>query len=150
MGAMNMARSRIRRFSRKNRCEGFTLIEVMVAISIFAIGFLAISSLQFSSSRNNRTASEVTAAVTIATDHMERIMALEFDDPSGDLDTDPGVNPHEDADGKYDIQWVVTDADLDDDTVNDAKLVNLTVSWEKIQGESTPRTVVIDFVKPDF
>ena len=61
--------------------RGYTLIEIMIAISIFAIGFLAIASLQITASQNNRTGSEITEAATIATDRIEMLMGLPFDDP---------------------------------------------------------------------
>ena len=134
--------------SNKNNQSGFTIIEVMIAVSIFAIGFLAISSLQFSSSKNNRTASEVTQAVTIATDRMEEMMFLPFDHE--DLSTDPTLNPHSEIQGKYSVQWTVIDSDLNDDEVNDAKTVIMTVSWERLVPSSTStRSITFDFIKPD-
>jgi type IV pilus assembly protein PilV len=141
-----MFRNPLDQGNRRNNQNGFTIIEVMIAISIFAIGFLAISSLQFSASRNNRTASEITMAVTIATDRIERLMALSFDHE----DLDPTGNPHPESQGKYDLQWVVTDSDLNVDGVNDAKTVNMTVSWDRLaQPGSGTRTITIDFIKPD-
>ena len=132
--------------SNKNNKGGFTIIEVMIAVSIFAIGFLAISSLQFSSSKNNRTASEITQAVTIATDRMERMMVLPF----SHVDLDPTLNPHSMNQGKYGIQWIVIDSDLNDDGVNDAKTVTMTVSWKKLVPSSQSiRTITVDFIKPD-
>ena len=132
--------------SNKNNQSGFTIIEVMIAVSIFAIGFLAISSLQFSASKNNRTASEVTQAVTIVTDRMERMMVLPFDHE----DLDPDLNPHSTMQGKYGIQWIVIDSDLNGDEVNDSKTVTMTVSWEKLVPSSqSTRSVTFDFIKPD-
>jgi len=134
--------------SNKNNHSGFTIIEVMIAVSIFAIGFLAISSLQFSASKNNRTASEVTQAVTIATDHMERMMVLPFHHI--DLDTNPTLNPHSVTQGKYGIQWIVIDSDLNVDGINDAKTVTMTVSWERLVPSShSTRSITFDFIKPD-
>lgn len=136
----------IERGSKRIYQSGFTIIEVMIAMSIFAIGFLAISSLQFSTSKNSRTASEVTQAVTIATDRMERIMVLPFNH----VDLDPDLNPHSDNQGKYDIQWIVTDSDLNVDGLNDAKTITLTVSWRRqMQPGASSRTIAVDFIKPD-
>jgi hypothetical protein len=45
---------------------------------------------------------------------------------------------------------VVTDSDLDVDGVNDAKTVNMTVSWERLaQPGASARSISIDFIKPD-
>jgi len=136
----------VHREKNRNYDGGFTIIEVMIAISIFAIGFLAISSLQFSASRNNRTASDITQAASMAADRMERLMTL----PSSHGDLDPVDNPHVDNQGKYDIQWVVTESDLNVDGVNDAKTIRLTVTWARLmQPGSRTRTITMDFIKSD-
>lgn len=126
--------------------RGYTLIEIMIAIGIFAIGFLAIASLQITASKNSRTGSEITEAATIATDRMERLMVLAFDDPL----LDPTANPHppgpDDSQGKYSIQWIVADADLNADGTNDSKVVNMSVSWPGAGN----KTVNISFIKPDM
>ena len=141
-----MFRNQLHQKSKSNNQSGFTIIEVMFAISIFAIGFLAISSLQFTASRNNRTASEITLAVTIATDRMESLMALPFNHE----DLNPDSNPHPESQGKYDLQWVVADIDMNVDGVNDAKTVSMTISWERLaQPGANARTITIDFIKPD-
>lgn len=127
--------------------NGFTLIEMLIAISIFAIGFLAVASLQVSAGKSNLTASEITAAANIASDQMERLIGVSFDDTL----VDPAANPHLDNQGKYNIQWVVTDTDLNADGVDDAKIVNLTVSWTPyLSGGAAQRNVNIDFIKPDI
>jgi len=129
--------------------NGFTLIEVLIAISIFAIGSLAVAALQISAGKSNRTGSEITMAANIASDRMETLMALDFGDP--DLSTLPEDNPHPDSRGKYNLQWVVTDTDIDADGTDDSKVINLTVSWTGyLNASSDPRSVKIDFIKPDF
>ncbi len=131
----------------KNNDKGFTLIEMLIAISIFAIGFLAVASLQISAGKSNRTASEITTAVNFASDQMEQLMGIVFDD----ADLDPATNPHLDNQGKYNIRWVVTNTDINADGVDDAKIVNLTVSWAPyLSGGAPQRNVNIDFIKPDI
>jgi len=125
--------------------NGFTIIEMLIAMSIFAIGFLAVASLQIYAGKSNRTASDITNAVNIASDQMERLMGIEFND----ADLDPASNPHLDNQGKYSIQWDVTNTDLNADGVNDAKIVNLTVSWAPYLSGTAQRNVNIDFIKPD-
>jgi prepilin-type N-terminal cleavage/methylation domain-containing protein len=126
--------------------KGLTLIEMLIAISIFAIGFLAVATLQISAGKNNRTASDTTGAVNIASDRMEQLISVSFDDAL----VDPAANPHLDNQGKYNIQWVVTDTDLNADGENDAKIVNLTVSWTPYLGGAAQRNVDIDFIKPEI
>jgi type IV pilus assembly protein PilV len=129
--------------------NGFTLIEVLMALSVFAIGALAVASLQIASGKSNRTGSEITMAINLASDQMESFMSLPFDDAA--LSTDPDVNPHVDNLEKYNLQWVVTHTDLNADGIDDAKLINLTVSWSGyLNGSSQPRSVKIDQIKPSI
>ena len=147
MGNLEMIKRKHCNIIGQKNDKGFTLIEMLIAISIFAIGFLAVASLQISAGKNNRTASEVTAAVNLASDRMERLMGVSFDDAL----VDPAANPHPDNQGKYDIQWNVTNTDLSADGVDDAKIVNLTVSWTPyLSGGAAQRNVNIDFIKPDI
>ena len=143
-----MFQNQLGKKKNRNYNSGFTIIEVMIAISIFAIGFLAISSLQFSASRNNRTATEITQAASIAADRIESLMALSF--THEDLDPDPALNPHTDIQGKYDIRWEVVDSDLNLDGVNDARTISMRVSWDRlVQPGAGSRTISIDFIKSD-
>ncbi len=126
--------------------RGYTLIEIMIAISIFAIGFLAIGYLQITASKNSRTGSEITEAATIATDRIEMLMVLPFDDPL----LDPAANPHPSApantQGKYSIQWIVADNDLNADGTNDSKVIDMSVSWPGAGNKA----VNINIIKPDI
>jgi Tfp pilus assembly protein PilV len=118
----------------------------MIAISIFAIGFLAIAYMQITASKNNRTGSEITEAANIATDRIEMLMVLPFDDPL----LDPAANPHppapDNTQGKYSIQWIITDTDINADGTDDSKVIDMTVSWPGAGNKA----VNIDFIKPDI
>lgn len=147
MGNLEMIKRKHCNINGQKNDKGFTLIEMLIAISIFAIGFLAVASLQISAGKNNRTASETTAAVNIASDRMEQLMGVSFDNTL----VDSAANPHLDNQGKYNIQWVVTDTDLNVDGEDDAKIVNLTVSWTPyLSGGAIQRNVNIDFIKPEI
>jgi type IV pilus assembly protein PilV len=58
---------------------GFSLIEVMVALTVFSIGLLAIFSMQFSAIKTNASARGVTENITVAADKAEQLMALSYD-----------------------------------------------------------------------
>jgi type IV pilus assembly protein PilV len=85
------------------RCKpekGYTLIEVLMAISILAVGMLAIASLQTSGIRVNATAQHITTRTTWAQDRIEKLMALPYNDPwleeaGNDPGTDSAGNKHE-------------------------------------------------------
>ena len=144
-----MIEMRLLHMKQKNNNLGFTLPEVLIAISIFAIGFLAAATMQIYASNNNRRSAEATEATSIASLHMERLMPLAF----GDVDLDPAGNPHPAGglnEGKYSIQWQVADSDENSDGVNDAKIINLTVSWSLLLSGGSQRSVNIGFIKPDL
>jgi type IV pilus assembly protein PilV len=84
--------------------EGYTLIEVLMAISILAVGMLAIASLQTSGIRVNATARHITTRTTWAQDRIEKLMALPNSDPLLAVAGNPTPVTTPD---NYTISWVV-------------------------------------------
>jgi prepilin-type N-terminal cleavage/methylation domain-containing protein len=74
-----------------NKQNGFTLIEVMVAISILTVGLLAVATMQVSAIRGNKLGDDVTCALTLTQDKMEYLLGLNYGDPDL-LDQVPGNN----------------------------------------------------------
>ncbi len=66
---------------KSKKDEGFTLIEVLIAISIFAVGLLAVATMQLSAIRVNSTAGQITALSTWGVDKLEELIALPYTDP---------------------------------------------------------------------
>jgi len=58
---------------------GFTLLELLIAISIFAIGLLAIAGLQVSAIRYNAGSNVRSTAIGIAQEVLEQVMAMDGD-----------------------------------------------------------------------
>jgi prepilin-type N-terminal cleavage/methylation domain-containing protein len=81
---------------------GFTILEVMVAISILAVGLMAIFTAQSRSIRGNTDANRQTEAMTFAQDRMEELLALPYEDLDG---TGSPVT----APGGYEVAWTVTE-----------------------------------------
>ena len=105
--------------------KGFTLVEVLIAIAIFSIGFLAIAAMQITSVSGNSSARRVTEATLLAETQLERLLELPYDHN----DLDPGLNPHQVTQNPYTVTWNVAETDLDADGTNDSKTVNINVSW---------------------
>lgn len=61
--------------------KGFTLIEVMIAITIFAVGLLAIAGLQANAIRHNSGSTLRTTGSALAQGVMEQVLSLESDNP---------------------------------------------------------------------
>jgi len=82
--------------------NGFTLIEILIAITVFAIGILALGSMQISSMNGNADAQRITDASVLAQDQLEEVMALDYDDPLLNDDDSDGTNQDADDDGDDD------------------------------------------------
>ena len=117
--------------------EGFTLLEVIVAIAILTFGLLAVASMQAASIRGNSFASGVTEGTTWAGDQVERLMALPYDHN----DLDQAQNPHQATEGSYTIKWNVTD----DTPITNTKTINVTVTWTD---QGVQKTVSLQRVIP--
>lgn len=125
---------------------GFSLVEVLIALSIFAIGILAVAALQVSANLGSRSSADITQASALASGQMEEIIQLPFLHSA----LDPGSNPHSKSSGKYLIRWLVTNTDLNSDGVFESKTVDLTVSWKRVLSSgSDSRQVKIVFIKHD-
>jgi type IV pilus assembly protein PilV len=100
--------------------RGYTLIEVLIAMSIFAVGFLAVASMEIMSISQNASARMQTEATAKAVDRLERLMALPYDH----VDLNELNNPHRVISDGYTVEWIVED----DVPINATKSVKITVS----------------------
>ena len=105
----------------KARQSGFTILEVMIAISILAIGLLAVFSGQNMAIRGNDRASHLTEGMTLAQDKMEELLALPYDD------VDATGSPVNDPAG-YTITWTVNNG-----PINNTLLINVTVTGRDLR-----------------
>ena len=64
----------------KENQKGFTLIEILIAITVFTIGILGVGVMQISAIKGNSLASGLTEAITLAQDKMEEFRALGYND----------------------------------------------------------------------
>lgn len=60
--------------------QGFTIIEVLVAIAILTIGIFAMLTMQATAIKGNATANSITEATTWGADEIEQLFALKYDD----------------------------------------------------------------------
>jgi type IV pilus modification protein PilV len=58
-----------------NDKEGFTLLEVLVAMVVFTLGVLALFAMQIGAIKGNSQANSITTASTLAHDQIERIIS---------------------------------------------------------------------------
>ena len=108
---------------------GFTLIEVLIAVTIFAVGLLAIAAMQTSAIQMNSTGNRLTELSTLGIDQLENLMSLPYSDPSlqqaGNYPSnDSAGNTHQITTGNYTVRWDV----WDNVPTTNTKSITLTVS----------------------
>ena len=96
---------------------GFTIIEVVIAISILAVGLLGVAAMQTSAIQVNSAAGQMTARMNWAQDKMEELKAMPFSDPwleaaGNPTGVDSAGNTHEQttSDG-YAVRWDVDEGE---------------------------------------
>jgi type IV pilus assembly protein PilV len=128
------------------RAEGFTLIEVMMSIAIFAIGILAVAGLHYWTTRNNTTGEVMTQATMLARAQIETLKQQADVAPlaTGTV-VDPGnpIDANGDPGGIFTRQWTVTDPFGGGYTAN-LRQVQVTVSWSRLgQNRSVVMTSIV-------
>ena len=78
---------------KRNRSQGFTLLEVLVAMVVLSIGLLGLSGLQTSSLRNNHSAFLRSQATLLSNDIIDRMRANSDSALAGDYDIDYAATP---------------------------------------------------------
>ena len=115
---MNVVQKYIQGSENEN---GVTIIEILMAIAIVAVGILAVVAMQTASARGNATSSDSTGALILAVDQMEQLM----DQAWSSAALDPANNTQQVPSGQYTIEWDVTNGGV----FNDTKTIDMTVRW---------------------
>ncbi len=94
---------------RINGSNGFTLIEVLVAMAIFSIGILAVASMQLAATKGSSSARFSSEAAVLAQSQMESLLALKYDPPPAVPHTDFAAGAHASpfSNFKYTVSWNV-------------------------------------------
>jgi prepilin-type N-terminal cleavage/methylation domain-containing protein len=61
--------------------QGFTLLEILIAMAIFSIGILGVAKMQMSATSGNASSRGWTEATTIGQQQLEKLMSLDYDNP---------------------------------------------------------------------
>ncbi len=121
--------------------SGFTLIEVMIALVILAVGLLALMTMQIVSIRANAFSSEMTYAAMLAQSRLEQIRNMTYDSISTGTVTDT-VSASDTTKGTaYDVETKVED----NTPATDMKTVTLTVKWKGSPAGSATGEQTVDF-----
>ena len=129
-----MTNKRMKKVFLLQRDEGFTLLEVMIALVILSVGLLGLAALQLVAIKSNAFSSEMTYATMLAQQHAEILKSRAF------TDSDLAAGDHS-ATGNskgvhYTVAWNVTDDTPD----ADMKTINLTVQWTSLRQGAADQT----------
>jgi len=127
--------------------KGFTLIEVMIAMAVFAIGILAVGSMQLTAAHGNTESGKMTTAATIAQNQMEQLISTDYDDPaypgnpawalndtngdgtaglnSNTAGTADHADPANPVNGQYFVYWNIAA----DNPIRNTKTIEVIVTW---------------------
>ena len=114
--------------SMVSKKDGFSLIEVLIALTFLAIGLLAIASLQVTSVRGNFFSNSLMQATYVAQDRLEFLRVRPL--PPYSFDSDPFLSGGNHPDGNTTISGVVFNRSYT--IANDAsgyKKITYTVTW---------------------
>ena len=121
----------VQKESRSND-RGYTLIEILIAVSILSFGILTVATMQIAAMSANSKAGLSTSQVVSAQDKLEELIALPYDDhrleaagnPPG-TDTDGNTHQETTSEG-YTVRWDV----IDNDPISNAKHITVTVTGQ--------------------
>ncbi|MEW6188014.1 MAG: prepilin-type N-terminal cleavage/methylation domain-containing protein [Thermodesulfobacteriota bacterium] len=110
---------------RKNKA-GFTLVEILVAITLILFGLLGAAQLQVMTIFTNSTSSQRTTAITLAQDRLEELRTRPF--------AQIGTPPFSDTSGLYTRTWTIQN----NTPAAGMAQVTVTVTWKgkQVQAQS--------------
>lgn len=130
------------RFEPPSDMRGFTFVELLIVLAIFAIAVLAVAAMQVTSINTNASARMSSEASALAANQLEALMVLPYDHS----DLDPDLNPHQATSGAYSINWNVTESDIDSDGTNDSKTIVVSVQC----ANPNAKDFSIQYIKPEI
>ena len=127
------------------RETGFTLLEVIIAMTILSVGLLAIGYMQITAIDSNSTANRITEGTSLAQDKLEELIThrMTHSDLASGNHTDqshPG----------YTISWDVTDNPTnpaDSKQITNAKRIVMTCQW---LDRGRQKQTELRYIKPDL
>lgn len=130
------------RVRAQRRSEGFTLIEVVVAMGILATGLLAVSAAQLYAMRGGRSGRHTTDASEIAQSQVEIFQRMDFQDPglNATAGWDPAGGSQVDrsvqtpgapvVEQSYSMQWRIVNGPLVSGRIF-LKTIDVQVTWDE-------------------
>jgi len=119
------------------RQAGFTLIETLIAIVVFAVGVLALVSLMPIGTKKISNSAMLTRGSELAATVAEKLLVTPYFDP--DLDAGNHNDPDNPHDGRFFVSWSVEE----DQPIAACKRVTVVVRWPVAGSPLSTRLVVV-------
>ena len=118
--------------------NGFTLLELIIAIGVLTVGLLAVGTMQGAAINTNSRGYRITEATNLAQDRIESLLNQPFSTlAAGNNHPDPDLN-----NPSADITYDVTQAMIN--TGNDVTAWRITMTVQVRNGQAT----VLEYVRP--
>jgi len=153
----------------RKKQEGYTLVEILIAITVLAFGLLAVATMQVTAIKTNAIASGISQGLTLGQARVEELMNLPYghddlkdwdgDGTGKDIDDDGedddgknfGLDDTVDdsdrytsgTDGKYKVSWNIAV----DEPVASSKTIRVIVTWTE---KGRNKRIKLDFVKTNL
>ena len=127
--------------------KGFTLLETLIALSIFSLGIMGVAGLQVISMFNDDMAHKTTCLSVAAAESLEYIMAIPYDDTLL-KDLDGGYFPSNPDHGPYqiDVPQSTIEWEVDDEfPTPNTKRIRITVRLTGHNGRS--QSIAYDYIR---
>lgn len=130
--------------ARRGRQAGFTLIEMMIALLVFAFGMVTLSAMQLHSVRGANQGRHATHAAAIAETRMERMQRLTWAQIAPTAGWAPAQTETSSVQGQaektYSVDWRITDLEP-----GWTRSIDVRVTWD--EPGRLGRSVVISSVR---
>jgi type IV pilus assembly protein PilV len=115
--------------------EGFTLLEIMIALVVLSVSLVALAGLQISAIRGNAFSKRMTTAVSIANEKMEQLKNSSY----ANILSESSIQVNQ-SNMNFTRQVTATN----NSPLPNTKTVNVTVTWSQgSKSHSVPMTTII-------
>lgn len=142
------------RFSIRLNQKGVSLIEVLIAVLVLSLGLLGMAGLQFSSLRNNQSATERSMAVILSYSILDRMRAnrsaalagnYNFSDAACTAPTGTNLADTDIAAWLTSVQQSIGAGSCGSVNCNGTGLCSVTITWDDSRGSSADSTAAQSF-----